>query len=59
LVGVQEKTQLAKAISEYEAEMIPRGQREVEFSVSNALMVHDWKKLMESPIMKVGAAKMN
>jgi hypothetical protein len=44
-------------VATYEAEMIPRGKAEVESSVQNAAMILDWNKLMESPIMKFGAAK--
>ena len=57
LVGAPEKIPLGDVISEYESEMIPRCKAEVESSKENALMVHNWEKLMESAIMKVGAAK--
>lgn len=56
---MQSKAELSTAISNYEAEMIPRGRAEVELSVENSHMVHDWSKLMNSAIMKMGAAKTN
>jgi hypothetical protein len=40
-------------------ETITRGKKEVELSVVNAHMMHDWDTLMESPMMKVGPAKLN
>lgn len=48
-----------EAITAYDEEMVKRGAAEVNLSVKNALMVHDWKKVMESPAMKVGIKKMS
>lgn len=49
----------ADAISAYDAEMVKRGAAEVNLSVQNALMVHDWKLVMDSPAMKHGIKKMS
>ena len=47
------------AIAAYGEEVVKRGAAEVQLSVKNALMVHDWKMVMESPAMKVGIKKMS
>jgi hypothetical protein len=56
---MKEKNKLAEVVSEYEAEMIPRGKAEVESSVENAIMLHDWDKFMKSAMMTHGAVKTN
>jgi len=48
---------LAKAISEYEEEMIARGAAEVELSLKNTILMHQWDLLMSSPLMKMGAQR--
>jgi len=50
-------TGIKGAIEVYEEEMIPRGYDEVQLSLKNALMVHDWEKLMESPVVTRGTLK--
>lgn len=45
------------AIEEYNAEIVKRGSDEVETSRRNALLVHDFEKFMESPVLKQGYAK--
>jgi 2-polyprenyl-6-methoxyphenol hydroxylase-like FAD-dependent oxidoreductase len=45
------------AIEEYNAELVKRGADEVETSRRNALLVHDFEKFMESPVLKQGYAK--
>lgn len=42
------------AVTEYEEEMIPRGREEVECSMKNAEMLHDWEKVKQSPVFKDG-----
>ena len=42
------------AISSYEEEMIARGGEEVRVSAMNTAMLHDWKKVVQSPFMKRG-----
>lgn len=57
--GEKEKSKAASIINEYEDEMIKRGGEEVEMSVRTMNMVHDWQKLMQSPIMKLGGQKIS
>lgn len=54
---MENKRDVARIVSKYEAEMIPRGKAEVESSVENAIMLHDWDRLMGSAMMTHGAAK--
>ncbi|KUJ18814.1 FAD/NAD(P)-binding domain-containing protein [Mollisia scopiformis] len=51
------KSELPGLIKEYEEEMIKRGGAEVEMSIRSMNMVHDWEKLMQSPLMKIGGQK--
>jgi 2-polyprenyl-6-methoxyphenol hydroxylase-like FAD-dependent oxidoreductase len=46
-----------EAISAYDRELVMRGSEEVQVSLKSAIMVHDWEKLMESPVMKKGYVK--
>ncbi|KAH0543396.1 hypothetical protein FGG08_002254 [Glutinoglossum americanum] len=46
---------LAGAISEYCDEVVKRGADEVTTSRDNALMLHQWDKVLESPLMKDAA----
>jgi hypothetical protein len=45
------------AIEKYEAEMMARAGEEVRLSVMNTAMLHDWAKVLESPVMKAGLSK--
>lgn len=45
------------AIETYEAEMKVRAGEEVRLSVMNTTMLHDWTKVLESPVMRVGLSK--
>lgn len=47
------------AISGYDEELVRRAAAEVNLSVTNAHMVHDWSKVLDSPAMKVGVQKMS
>ena len=47
------------AITAYDEELVKRGAAEVNLSVKNALMVHDWDSVMDSPAMKHGIKKMS
>ncbi|MCJ1302892.1 hypothetical protein MMC08_005697 [Hypocenomyce scalaris] len=47
----------SEAISEYNAELVKRGADEVETSRRNALLVHDYEKFMDSPVLKQGYKK--
>ncbi|KAL3473262.1 hypothetical protein BJX99DRAFT_272408 [Aspergillus californicus] len=51
-----EKTR-AEAITEYEEEMITRAGGEVRMSTTNTEMVHDWQKVLKSPLMTSGMTK--
>jgi 2-polyprenyl-6-methoxyphenol hydroxylase-like FAD-dependent oxidoreductase len=58
LVSAKDKNEtLAKAIKEYEDEMIPRAVAEVKSSVENTELIVNWNRLMESPIMKFGSER--
>lgn len=48
---------LKEAIDGYEAEMRPRGVKEVELSLQTAEIGADWAKFQESPIVKLGHNK--
>ena len=45
------------AINQYEEEMKARAGEEVHLSVVNTAMLHDWDKVSQSPVMRVGIAK--
>ncbi|KAK2808345.1 hypothetical protein FQN50_004730 [Emmonsiellopsis sp. PD_5] len=53
-----DKTAQATVISAYESEMIDRAGGEVRLSTANTTMLHDWQKVLQSPLMKSGV-KMN
>ncbi|KHN94879.1 Aromatic-ring hydroxylase-like protein [Metarhizium album ARSEF 1941] len=50
---------LAKGVAQYEEEMIPRGAEEVRCSVENGMLLHDWKKIQESPVFRRGFKPMD
>jgi hypothetical protein len=52
-----DKATLGEAVSVYDAELVKRGSEEVEISRKNALLVHDFEKFMDSPVLKQGYAK--
>ncbi len=45
------------AIEKYEQEMKARSGEEVRISVMNTTMLHDWEKVMKSPVMTAGLKK--
>ena len=45
------------AIAKYEDEMKARAGEEVRISVMNTTMLHDWNKVMSSPVMTAGLKK--
>ena len=45
---------LESGIGAYESEMIARGGEEVRLSKMNTEMVHDWDRLVQSPLFKMG-----
>lgn len=51
---VDERGFTAAAIDAYEEEMLPRARDAVRSSNTNSEETHDWSKLMQSPLMKVG-----
>lgn len=50
---------MEQAIQEYEEEVVPRGRDEVSCSVENGYMLHDWKKVQESPVFTRGFKPMD
>lgn len=50
-------TTQTSAISAYDAELVKRGGEEVENSRKNSMLVHDFEKFMDSPILKQGYAR--
>ncbi|OCK82076.1 FAD/NAD(P)-binding domain-containing protein [Lepidopterella palustris CBS 459.81] len=54
--GVEPAKQ-AEIISAFEDEMIARGGEEVRTSTTNTGMLHDWEKVMKSPVMTAGLNK--
>ncbi len=55
LRGVREgRGGLGDAVAGYEGEMVGRGAEEVRLSKLNTEMVHDWDRLVESPVFKMG-----
>jgi 2-polyprenyl-6-methoxyphenol hydroxylase-like FAD-dependent oxidoreductase len=57
IADMKDKNELAEVVLNYEAEMIPRGKAEVESSVENAMMLHDWDRAMKSAMMTHGVVK--
>lgn len=51
---VEGKGSLAEVVSAYEAEMVPRGAEEVDLCVENGKLLHDWARIQESPVFKIG-----
>jgi 2-polyprenyl-6-methoxyphenol hydroxylase-like FAD-dependent oxidoreductase len=45
---------LQAAIKEYDDEIVPRGREEVQCSVENGFMLHDWDKVLSSPVFQNG-----
>ncbi|KAL8747115.1 MAG: hypothetical protein Q9190_000978 [Brigantiaea leucoxantha] len=52
--AVYEEKTLQEAVSEYEAEMKPRGAKEVALSLEQALKARDMNTLKDSPLFKLG-----
>ncbi|PKY04950.1 FAD binding domain-containing protein [Aspergillus campestris IBT 28561] len=51
------KSTPADAITMYEDEMIARAGGEVSLSTVNTEMVHDWQKVLQSPVLTAGVTK--
>ena len=45
---------LEKGIAAYEEELVTRGSEEVKCSLENGTMLHDWEKVMQSPVFTNG-----
>jgi 2-polyprenyl-6-methoxyphenol hydroxylase-like FAD-dependent oxidoreductase len=45
---------LQSAVDAYQKEMIGRSGEEVELSLSNTEMLHDWNRFRDSPLMQKG-----
>lgn len=54
LLSSPEGRSQAELINEYESDMRVRGGEEVRLSEMNSLMLHDWVKVQESPLLKRG-----
>ncbi|KUJ18827.1 FAD/NAD(P)-binding domain-containing protein [Mollisia scopiformis] len=50
---------LKEAVTEYDTEMIKRGGDEMEAALLNTKMVHDWKSLLQSPLVSKSVARGN
>lgn len=48
---------IAELVSEYEREMIERTGNEVRLCTINTKMLHDWEKMLQSPVMQKGMKK--
>jgi 2-polyprenyl-6-methoxyphenol hydroxylase-like FAD-dependent oxidoreductase len=64
LVAAMSKVQkgelsLKDAVSDYDAEMIKRGGDEVQVSLVNTQMFHDWKTVMQSPLISKSVGRRN
>ncbi|EGC42274.1 conserved hypothetical protein [Histoplasma capsulatum var. duboisii H88] len=53
------KSTQGAAISSYEEAMIRRAGGEVRLSTTNTEMLHDWQKVLQSPLMKTGMRQTN
>jgi 2-polyprenyl-6-methoxyphenol hydroxylase-like FAD-dependent oxidoreductase len=47
----------AEAVGAYEVEMVARAGQEVRQSTSNTVMVHDWDRVLQSPVLTKGLKK--
>jgi 2-polyprenyl-6-methoxyphenol hydroxylase-like FAD-dependent oxidoreductase len=52
--ALMDHSSVKEAIREYSAEMIERAGDEVATSKENTEMLHDWSRMMNSPIMQRG-----
>ncbi len=49
-----DREERVKAVEEYENEMVTRTSEEVRLREMNTVMMHDWARLKESPVMTRG-----
>ena len=56
---VTNESTLDEAVSDYVTEMITRSGDEVAVSKENTEMLHDWKRMMDSPIVQRGGRLRN
>lgn len=45
---------LEEVVRGYDKEVLERGKAEMEVSLKQTLMIHDWETLMESPMVRMG-----
>lgn len=57
IAQLSDKRGLPELVANYEAEMIPRGRSQVEESVTNFEMLHDFDKIMQTNLVKKGLAR--
>ncbi len=55
--SIAEGANQKETIDAYDAELVKRGAEEVESSRKNSLLVHNFEKFMESPMLRQGCAK--
>lgn len=48
------KKSLADAIDAYDAEVLERGELEMQISLKQTMFIHNWDTLMASPMVKMG-----
>jgi len=53
----KEGVQAEKAVETYEKEMVQRTGDEVRLCTVNTNMVHDWEKMLQSPVIQKGMKK--
>ena len=47
------------AIDAYDKEVLERGTLETDISLRQSIAIHDWDKLMQSPLMNIGMHRAN
>ena len=57
LVRIESGEDRGNVIAAFEEEMIKRSGEEVRMSTMNTIMLHDWRKVMESPVFTKGLNK--
>ncbi|KAL2796263.1 hypothetical protein BJX66DRAFT_336276 [Aspergillus keveii] len=55
----RETGDLPDAIAQFDTELVTRANAEMELSVWQSKMMHDWDALMQSPLMTIGARKVD
>jgi 2-polyprenyl-6-methoxyphenol hydroxylase-like FAD-dependent oxidoreductase len=48
---------LKDAIDTYDKEVAERGEKEIQLSLKQTMFIHDWEKMMSSPMIRMGMNK--